>query len=421
MDAFPKVVGLIQAKDDWPLLAFSVSHALLNHVDEVLLLNHGGNDAMSGGLAKLAGLWPGRLAVLDLDDPAFFQEAASSVLLEACQSSSPDWIYAFDADEFLLTRDRRPLKAVLRAVDPAHSAIRYQVQNWVSFQDFDDAAPEAYARLRFRSEPNLLCNAPPKALIAEIRSGARNYYDVPFGSKVILRNRKDVWLSAGAHDLKSVEQLSVLETDCNDVRAAHFPLLSRDRLRLRAQQGERLAKDGFGISHGWQSHLIYDLWKEGELDGFWRRHALSINAADLGDGAQPKVVEDEAFVRSIEPTLSLVKNEFGAAMIRDGQISSPPVARRDSRIELRTAIRSVRRIQSVAEEKIASHERMSKQLAKARNRPISVFWNLIYFRLLVFATRLRFLLSDRVRMRIAQSAQKRDPNRSLAATNSPPG
>ena len=44
MKNIPKVFGLIQAKNEWPPLALSISHALMHHVDEVYVLNHASLD-----------------------------------------------------------------------------------------------------------------------------------------------------------------------------------------------------------------------------------------------------------------------------------------------------------------------------------------------------------------------------------------
>ena len=76
MNIYPKVVGLIQARNEWPLLAISISHALLNHVDVVYLLKHNCTDGSDEGINRLQSLWKGRLRVLEFNDDQFLQEAS---------------------------------------------------------------------------------------------------------------------------------------------------------------------------------------------------------------------------------------------------------------------------------------------------------------------------------------------------------
>jgi len=108
-----RTVGLVQASNEWPLLALSISHALMYHVDEVYLLNHSSTDGTYEGTKRLQQLWPGRLHVVEYHDNHFWQEACLSALIEVSQRSSPEWIYVFDADEFMIVQRGRSLREIL--------------------------------------------------------------------------------------------------------------------------------------------------------------------------------------------------------------------------------------------------------------------------------------------------------------------
>ena len=91
------------------------------------------------GLRRLQALWPARLHVLAYGGVRFWQEACASVLVELSQAASPDWLYVFDADEFLLVDEEAgSLGQVLENIDDGCSRVRYEVQNWVSLSNFDD-------------------------------------------------------------------------------------------------------------------------------------------------------------------------------------------------------------------------------------------------------------------------------------------
>lgn len=49
----PRIIGLLKVKNEWPLLAVTLTHALRNHVDAVYVLDHGSTDGTAAGLAAL--------------------------------------------------------------------------------------------------------------------------------------------------------------------------------------------------------------------------------------------------------------------------------------------------------------------------------------------------------------------------------
>ena len=275
-----RVAGLIEARDEWPLVAVSISHALMHHADSVWVVAHSCTDGTSAGLALLQDTWGDRLHVFHLDDERFWQEATTSVLLRLSQAAQPDWIYVFDADEFLLTRDDAPLGDILGSVGPDCSVVRYQVQNWVSSGDFDDADPTQYVRLRHRSQPNLFAPVAWETMADEIWTGNLNFFDLPFGSKIILRNDPSVWIAAGAHDVRYPGNVVAVDIPPESLRVAHLPFLSRSRLQLKVRHGQQLISDRFPPSHGWQDQLLWRFDHEGLLDEFWQAHSLNFRGPE---------------------------------------------------------------------------------------------------------------------------------------------
>lgn len=99
----PRIIGLLKVKNEWPLVAVTLMHALRNHVDAVFVLDHGSTDGTATGLAALQASPLGeRIHVVRFDEEAFIEEAFMNALVEVCQASAPDWIYPFDADEILI-------------------------------------------------------------------------------------------------------------------------------------------------------------------------------------------------------------------------------------------------------------------------------------------------------------------------------
>ena len=120
-----RIVGYVMARDEWPLLALAITHALMNHVDHVLVLDHDSGEETQAGLERLAGDWPGGVTVVRLEDPDYYQEAATTLMSCVGGFVSYDWVYVFDADEFLLTPPGSGLGDVLAEVPSDVDLVRY--------------------------------------------------------------------------------------------------------------------------------------------------------------------------------------------------------------------------------------------------------------------------------------------------------
>ena len=349
MNSLARVVGLVQANNEWPLLALSISHALMCHVDEVYVLNHASTDGSFEGLEHLQELWKGRIHVLSFHDGHYWQEASTTAIIVVSQNTSPDWIYVFDADEFLLTQGRRPLKEILDDVDPKCAVVRYEVQNWISTEDFDQTHLDHYRKLRYRSVPNLFIDIHPDIYADEIWNGNLNFYDVPFPSKVIFRNNTASWPAAGAHGLKIPTVVNTLDIGADKLRVAHSPFLFRNGLELKARQGQLLIQDRFPATHGWQNQMIYKFSQENKLGQFWKSHSIAPHN-DSSDGTLPSYVIDDGLVQAIEPVLCLLEDGWDSRILqRTGEPGLSSRKSDDTQIPFRAAVQLTREFQLIAD------------------------------------------------------------------------
>ena len=301
----PRVIGLLTVRNEWPLAAVAVVHALQQHVDAVVVLDHASTDATPAGLAQLKASHLGpRIHHLHLDVAAFRQEASMNAMVEVCQAYGPDWIYPFDADEFLLATGG--LKALLASLPEQLQAVHYQLENWISRPDFDDSDLDGYLNLQIRSLPDLAM--PPvmePPMIQAIMEGQINYFRLPFGGKVIFRNSSSAWLEAGSHSLHPFIRSQSLLAHRNHLRGAHLPLLSRARLVRKAATGRCHRLEGEPASFSWQNQMLASLEEQGRLDAFWSRHALEpeaeAEASITADGL--RFCRDPALSEALTPTI----------------------------------------------------------------------------------------------------------------------
>lgn len=302
-----KIIGLIRAYNEWPLLALSISHALENHVDEVYLLNHFRDANQYAQTRHLKELWGNRVHLLDYFTNEYYQEAQINALIHISQSDSPDWIWVFDADEFLLTSENQSLKKILSEISQDKLAVRYELKNWVSCGDFDENQLDHYLRLQQRAiSTDHFSNLWSKVMHDEILRGKLNFFDIPFNSKVIFRgNIPHFWLAAGAHTILSPRPAAEIKT--NQFEVAHFPFLSKNRLATRVSRKKQLNKQGFSPMQGWQSQMIASFHEENRMDDFWNAHSIS----DISIKAKkPSTERDLRFSQSIEPVIISLKDKL---------------------------------------------------------------------------------------------------------------
>ncbi len=361
MKSLPKVVGIVEARNEWPLLSLSISHALMYHLDEVYVLNHMSTDGTIDGIEKLKGLWRGRIHLFNYYDDHDWQEAATSIFMEMVQPARPDWIYIFDADEFMLTQSQQSLKEILGGVDQEYAAVLYNVQNWVSIDNFQEIRLNHYKRLLYRSVPNLPITTDPETIIDEIKNGKLNYFDVPFQSKVVFRNHPECWVAAGTHFLKNPADVPTLELESDLLTVAHFPLLSKKRLQKRGLRAQQKIKDGYPPGHGWQSHLVYWFLQNGLSEQFWQAHSISDH-----NNSSEKVsfVVDDSFVKSIKPVIYLLQESFDSDVLDPGSSDIQD----DTLIPFRSAVSAARRFQLIADGMRQQRDMICQEFAAFRKR-----------------------------------------------------
>ena len=342
----PCIHGLVMARDEWPLLALSIEHALRYHVDRVWVLDHASTDGTCSGLDRLRRAWGVRLMVVHLGETPYFQEAATCLALHVVAPQPHDWVYVFDADEFGITGPGQTLRDILSAVPAAADVLRYDIHNWVSTRDFDAGNLDDYLTLRHRAVVNDSLNLPLRLVTDEIVHGSVNYFDLPFHPKVIVRGKAAVWLAAGAHAPKPRAPLHWHTICAERFRVAHFPFLSRARLQTRARQGVSYRENEFPSWHGWQSQMIAHLDEAGRLDDFWARHSVGPGATDVM-ATSPHVIADDRFAEAIHPTIEHLRNTDPSLFREAEQIQGAPAVA-DASLLVPAALHAIRGLQELA-------------------------------------------------------------------------
>ncbi|MFM7674738.1 MAG: glycosyltransferase family 2 protein [Synechococcus sp.] len=238
-----RITALLNIRNEWPLAAVAIVHCLLHHADDLYVLDHGSQDGTAAGLARLRNSPLGeRLHLYELGEPAFHEEAFRNALVEIAQASEPGWIYSLDADEFLWAPSG--LRPLLAGIPPAIQCLSYPLENWVAPRDFDETRLADYGRIGARALPDRAEPLQASRSVLAIQQGRLNYFQLPFGRKVIFRPGPRAWLRAGCHELlpRCPEQTLALHRDY--LRGMHLPFTGLQKLRRKSAMGRRHSADG---------------------------------------------------------------------------------------------------------------------------------------------------------------------------------
>lgn len=314
-----QILGFIQAKNEYPLILMSVIYALKNHVDRVYIINDHSDDLSEHAFNFLQLYWKGRVHITNVHNDSFQQEEKINLAIRLANPKPSDWIYVFDADEFLITKNNQPLKHIIKNLKSA-SAIRYSLTNWISYTDFNDDNFNDYNQIFYRSNPSL-GTIDYKLQIKNISKGKNTFFDYQFNKKIIFKFKEDCWLSAGSHEIRPQSMFKAIDVNKSLIDGVHLPFISKARLYKKALTGEKHIKERSPKFHGWQNQLLYRYKKLGKLDRFWLSHSLD---RKLTKQSIQNITFDRKFSRAILSTVSILKKKWPNYLSKDIKISPGP-------------------------------------------------------------------------------------------------
>lgn len=311
-DSLPRVLGVLIARNEWPLLGISITHALVNHVDEIIVVDHASTDETQDGLAALQKRWGSKIQVLNLGDGIFHHEETNLILKSMYQDRDFDWVYPIDADEFLITPNNQSLKELLADVPGEYAAVRYQLHNFVAPSNFEESDFSRYVEIDQKAVTNPSFELTHANIFESVIAGGLNFFDVPFASKILFRPTNDKWAIAGSHLFLGIHSEKEFGFPEDAIFVAHLPFLTQPRLSLRAQQGKGMVKAGYSRDHGWQSQVVYQMEIEGRLEEYWNSNSVS-SSSGASKLKLPKTITDKRLsavlvvaVAELRSTLDLI-------------------------------------------------------------------------------------------------------------------
>lgn len=271
----PRVLGVLIARDEWPLLGLSITHALTNHVDEILVVDHASQDGTQAGLSALKSQFGERLQVIHMCEGTLHHEETNLTLKTIYQDRGFDWVYPIDADEFLITENNASLSELLAAVKSEYQVVRYELHNFVTPSDFVEEDFTRYGEITEKAIVESTIKLTHEDIVETIVHGSLNFFQVPFPSKVIFRLPHDFWAASGSHGMVNAKADEEFKFPEENTFVAHLPFLTESRLIRRAARGADLVRDGYPRNHGWQSQVVNQVLTLGRLHEYWSSNSIS--------------------------------------------------------------------------------------------------------------------------------------------------
>ena len=295
-----KILGYVVTRDAWPMVGIAVLNALRKGVSHVVIVDHNSGSETHRSLRVLQNYRPTEISLFRTNTPTFLQRATYLSVLRQFPTSTYDWVYAFDSDEFLYLENNWKLTDVLNDVPPDIDAVRYEIINYVTPFNFDVTHVQDFLEIDQRAiiDPNVIYES--EIVKAGLVAGTTNFFDIPFPSKVITRESAFHNLQTGGHSAVGATELSI----GNKLYAVHVPFSSKSNLVVRAKVGEQIPEHRSTTGESWQQRALNEIQQRGDLDDFWLSHTISsANDQTQVQRKLPSTATDKNFSTSLRPVI----------------------------------------------------------------------------------------------------------------------
>ena len=290
-----KIHGVVIARNEWPLLGLSISHALFYHVDKVFVIDHSSTDDTKNGLAELQKVWPNQIEVFRYEDTLFDQEALTNILLDISNKENTDWNFIFDADEFLVSPTDKNIEDLLSGLDEKWNAVAIQLENYIVPLGFIDTRLDDYTLVdHYVTSVNHVGDR--DEFHEQVKRNEKLLHEFRVPSKVLVKNNSGDFVDAGQHQLKYGDgkfwvlwDTTVAASNKEDWLICHLPYTSLERFKVRKDVHER-------INNNFANKVFAKtIAPDQDIAQMWDR--LQMHPGDTN----PILVKDSSFSKSFAP------------------------------------------------------------------------------------------------------------------------
>jgi hypothetical protein len=201
MNSKVRINAVYVVKNEWPLLAVTISHALTHYADKVLVIDTGSQDGTFQGIKVLQSLWVGRIELFRCNQEIFDQTPLTNLLIEMSREDQADWTMVLDADEFFVHEDYPEFFSKLSDTDEIWSSYAIKVVNFIVDENHDDFNIKSFHEIAYRVAGVGLRQMSDEDFVSKVLSGEipLQYKNTP--DKIFVRNSNAIFVSQGTHQV----------------------------------------------------------------------------------------------------------------------------------------------------------------------------------------------------------------------------
>ena len=304
-----KINAAFIVKDEWPLLALSVSHALFHYAEKVIIIDTGSHDGTFQGIKTLQEIWPNRIHLFGMETVIFDQVPISNLLLEISASVGADWSILLDADEFLAVTNREIFIENLLHHNEQFSVFAINVLNYIVDESHEDTDLEAFQRIKFLISGENAYSTNNSEYAQQVQRGEKPVQYRKTADKLICKNTDDLFVSLGAHQIVFGDGKDWVQHDSRvasgailGVKIFHLPHTSAARLQRRLDRK-------FFDNQKTFSRLNLDEFNE--LDFLALRKSSTLNSSNMEKWIDSGVViNNDDFSKEILPIVEILRDHW---------------------------------------------------------------------------------------------------------------
>ena len=201
MNSKVRINAVYVVKNEWPLLALTISHALTHYADKVLVIDTGSHDGTFQGIKVLQSLWAGRIELFRCNQEIFDQTPLTNLLIEMSREDQADWTMVLDADEFFVHDNYPEFFSKLSETDEVWSSYAIEVVNFIVDENHDDFNLKSFEQIAYRVAGVGQRQMSDEDFVSKVLSGELplQYKNTP--DKIFVRNSNAIFVSQGTHQV----------------------------------------------------------------------------------------------------------------------------------------------------------------------------------------------------------------------------
>jgi Glycosyl transferase family 2 len=266
-----EIFGVCVARNEWPMLAVTITHALLNGCDQVLLIDNGSTDDTLRGLEVLRdGEFSDRIHVVSYKG-VYKQAAITGAAMQLARRMGANYLLPFDADEFLVTRQNITLLKFiaesLAGLSGEQSIDSYQIAHvhYAVQHDFNSESLIDYANIFAKNLPHQKqIHLTREELAQMVEKREVGFFNNHFWNfKQVVQARKDLFVTAGSH--RTLRNSNVFYVPSSEIFLAHLAYPSRKKIENLVSR-PRSSVHEHVMDHVLQTSTFEDVWARLTLD-----------------------------------------------------------------------------------------------------------------------------------------------------------